>query len=78
MTVSNKKRSKHSSGRSIGSDWADDSVQADRESVESDNDSISEREENINEKDNRSKLIPSGPEQDDKIETKENTFQENV
>lgn len=75
LVVPNKKRNTSNSNDSI-----DDSScnTADREPVESDNDSNSDGDEKSDEKVNSNKLIPSGPEQDDLIETKENTFQENL
>ena len=71
----NKKRHTSNSNDSI-----DDSScnTADRESGESDNDSNSDRDEKSDDKFNSNKLIPSGPEQDDLVETRENTFQENL
>ena len=64
----------------ICNDWVDKSSDPiEKVSSESeDTESIHEMDENSITKSCTSKLIPSGPEKDDDIETRENTFQENL
>lgn len=60
------------------SEWFDDEV-PDKESSEADDDkAINEIDDFMDDKYYICKLIPAGPEQDDNIETRENTFQENM
>lgn len=77
--ISNKKRHGDGLGSRSGRDSLEDT--SSRDSGESDdNDSMSDEkfEEDIEEKKTCSRLNPAGPEQDDTIETRENTFQENL